>query len=309
MSRSESTARTASRGAVVVAGEGADRKLDRKSAHIAVPRVEVGEVAQVACPASPCRADLLADRGDASARPLRQHGVDQRAAVGEMPVEAALGDGERLGQRLDPHRFDAAIGQRSSAASIQAAASSRPGDFCGAVCLAPRAMRSWRAYQSLTMLFLYHTVPYVKHTLAYGVKHDDPTNEAFKPRDPDWEARVRESFARQALYDADRRRDRVACAGPLHALRCARGPNLCQQRGFLHGGVTTALADTAAGFAAYSLMPEGSSPLTVELKINLMSPAVGRAFRRQAARSLRSGRTLTIVEVDVERGSAGRNRN
>ena len=58
-------------------------------------------------------------------------------------------------------------------------------------------------------------------------------------------------------------------------------------------------ASAAAGFAAYSLMPPNSAPLTVELKINLMSPAVGETFIAEA-RVLRSGKTLTIVEVDVK---------
>ena len=75
-------------------------------------------------------------------------------------------------------------------------------------------------------------------------------------------------------------------------------PELTQQRGFLHGGVTAALADTAAGFAAYSLMPAGSSPLTVEFKINLIAPAAGERFIA-SANVVRSGRTLTIVETDV----------
>lgn len=81
-------------------------------------------------------------------------------------------------------------------------------------------------------------------------------------------------------------------------------PELTQQRGFLHGGVTAALADTAAGFAAYSLMPAGSSPLTVEFKINLMAPAVGERFLA-TGQVVRSGRTLTIVEVDVAAETKG----
>ncbi len=75
--------------------------------------------------------------------------------------------------------------------------------------------------------------------------------------------------------------------------------DLCQQRGFLRGGVTTALADTAAG--ARRLFADAARtrrPLTVELKINLMSPAVGYRFVA-SGRVLRPGRTLTIVEVDV----------
>lgn len=126
---------------------------------------------------------------------------------------------------------------------------------------------------------------------------------AFKPRNPDWESCVRDSFARQPFM--------TLVGGEIVALspgRCDVALNarhdLCQQRGFLHGGVTTALADTAAGFAAYSLMPPNSAPLTVELKINLISPAVGYRFVA-SGRVLRPGRTLTIVEVDVNADSKG----
>jgi uncharacterized protein (TIGR00369 family) len=121
--------------------------------------------------------------------------------------------------------------------------------------------------------------------------------QTFIPRNPEWEARVRESFARQGFM--------TLIGGQIASLepgRCklalAMRADLGQQRGFLHGGVTTALADTAAGFAAYSLMPPDSAPLTVEMKVNLMSPAVGERFVAEAT-VLRPGRTLTVVEVDV----------
>ena len=125
----------------------------------------------------------------------------------------------------------------------------------------------------------------------------------FKPRNPNWEQHVRESFARQSFMNLIGGEIASLAPGACAVALKAR-PDLCQQRGFLHGGVTTALADTAAGFSAYSLMPEGSAPLTVELKINLMSPAIGDRFVAKG-RVLRSGRTLTIVEVDVdaERGA------
>jgi uncharacterized protein (TIGR00369 family) len=121
--------------------------------------------------------------------------------------------------------------------------------------------------------------------------------QAFTPRNPQWEARVRESFARQAFMTLiGGEIDELKPGNCRLALKARR--DLCQQRGFLHGGVTTALADTAAGFAAYSLMPQNSAPLTVEMKINLMSPAVGERFVAEG-RVLRPGKTLTIVEVDV----------
>ena len=126
---------------------------------------------------------------------------------------------------------------------------------------------------------------------------------AFKPRDPDWERRCRDSFARQqymTLIGAEI----VAVAPGQCAVAVRMKPELTQQRGFLHGGVTAALADTAAGFAAYSLMPAGSSPLTVEFKINLIAPAAGERFIA-SANVVRSGRTLTIVETDVSAETNG----
>jgi uncharacterized protein (TIGR00369 family) len=120
---------------------------------------------------------------------------------------------------------------------------------------------------------------------------------AFKPRDPDWERRCRDSFARQQ-YMTLIGGEIVAVAPGRCTVAVRMKPELTQQRGFLHGGVTAALADTAAGFAAYSLMPAGSSPLTVEFKINLIAPAAGERFVA-SANVVRSGRTLTIVETDV----------
>ena len=121
--------------------------------------------------------------------------------------------------------------------------------------------------------------------------------------DANWEANVRASFARQGfmrLIGAQ-----IIGLAPGHCtLALSARPELCQQRGFLHGGVTAAVADTAAGYAAYSLMPAGSSPLTVEFKINLMAPASGDRFIA-SAKVVRAGRTLTVVEADVTAEAGG----
>lgn len=125
-----------------------------------------------------------------------------------------------------------------------------------------------------------------------------------QPRDPDWERVVRESFARQAYMGligahlAELHPGRVNVELPFR-------DDLCQQRGFLHGGVVTAIADSAAGYAAFTLMPAGSSPLTVELKINLLAPAVGERFLA-TAHVVRSGKTLSVVEADVFAEAQGR---
>ena len=65
-------------------------------------------------------------------------------------------------------------------------------------------------------------------------------------------------------------------------LRPARA-ELTQQKGFVHGGIVGMIADTACGYAAYSLMPAGASLVTVEYKINMLAP--GRGERLLACRS------------------------
>jgi uncharacterized protein (TIGR00369 family) len=77
-----------------------------------------------------------------------------------------------------------------------------------------------------------------------------------------------------------------------------RRPDLLQQHGFIHGGAVASLADTACGYAAFTLFPAGATILTVELKINYLSGADGDALVARAAVK-RSGRTLTVVAADL----------
>jgi uncharacterized protein (TIGR00369 family) len=74
--------------------------------------------------------------------------------------------------------------------------------------------------------------------------------------------------------------------------------DLTQQDGFLHAGVITTVADSAAGYAAYTLMPAGSRVLSVEFKVNLLRPARGELFVARAE-VIKPGRTLTVVRADV----------
>lgn len=73
---------------------------------------------------------------------------------------------------------------------------------------------------------------------------------------------------------------------------------LTQQHGFFHAGVAATLADNAAGYAGYSVMPEGSTVLTTEFKINLLAPARGEVMRARAE-VIKPGRTLVIVRSEV----------
>ena len=75
-------------------------------------------------------------------------------------------------------------------------------------------------------------------------------------------------------------------------------PAISQQHGFVHAGAVTAIADSAAGYAALSLMPEGRGVLSVEYKINLLAPAIGdRIVARGSV--VRAGRTLTVAQANV----------
>ena len=72
-------------------------------------------------------------------------------------------------------------------------------------------------------------------------------------------------------------------------------PGLTQQHGFIHAGMLSAALDSACGYAAYSLMPEGAGVLTIEFKINLLAPAKGQRFRCEG-RVLKPGRTIVVAE-------------
>src|SRR5258706_7471805 len=74
--------------------------------------------------------------------------------------------------------------------------------------------------------------------------------------------------------------------------------DLAQQHGYLHAGIVTTIADSACGYAAFSLMPAGSEVLSVEFKVSLPRPARGEKFVARAE-VIKAGRTLTVVRADV----------
>ena len=122
-------------------------------------------------------------------------------------------------------------------------------------------------------------------------------SEPMKPRDPDWEVKVRDSFARQSLMQTIGAKIAALAPGTCEIELCYRR-DLCQQHGFLHAGITTTIADSAAGYAAFSLMPPGASVLTVEFKINFMAPAKGERFLARGS-VVKPGRALIVVETEV----------
>lgn len=116
----------------------------------------------------------------------------------------------------------------------------------------------------------------------------------FQIQDPDYETRVRKTFAGQAA---------LATLGIILAriepgtleLQMPYDAKFSQQNGFLHGGVVSAGLDTACGLASYTLMPAHADILTVEFKINLLAPAKGQTFRF-VGNVVKPGRTLVVSE-------------
>ncbi|MBV9209803.1 MAG: PaaI family thioesterase [Acidobacteria bacterium] len=119
----------------------------------------------------------------------------------------------------------------------------------------------------------------------------------YEPQDMEFESRVRESFARQEvmrLIGAGLSRVEPGAVDITLPFRS----DLTQQNGFIHAGIVTTIADSACGYAAYTLMPAGASVLSVEFKVNLLRPAAGEVFIAEA-RVVKAGGTLTVTRADV----------
>ncbi len=128
----------------------------------------------------------------------------------------------------------------------------------------------------------------------------------FQPADPDFERRVRNSFARQGIMSHIGAE--MIEVGPGHCeIRLPYGEHVSQQHGFFHGGIVATIADSAAGYAGFSLMPAGAGVLTVEFKINLVAPADGELLIARGS-VVRPGRTLTVsrAEVSAEKNGSSR---
>lgn len=119
----------------------------------------------------------------------------------------------------------------------------------------------------------------------------------FAPKDKDFATKVKDSFARQKFM------------GLVNATLFKIEPGFCeihipydisltQQHSFFHAGIVGTIADNSAGYAAFSLMDKDSSILTVEFKLNLISPADGELLIGRS-HVLKNGRTLTICRSDV----------
>jgi len=128
----------------------------------------------------------------------------------------------------------------------------------------------------------------------------------FEPRDPDFETRVRVSFARQKFMDLIGAKVVSVAPGVVELalpVRC----ELEQQHGFVHAGAAWSIADSSAGYAAQSLMAADDGVLTVEFKINLLAPAEGEMLIARG-RVERAGKRITVARSDVFAVSGGEER-
>jgi len=118
-----------------------------------------------------------------------------------------------------------------------------------------------------------------------------------QPRNPSFAEEIKQSFAKQtimSLIGAELSRVEPGIVEITLPYRA----DLAQHHGFLHAGVVTTIADSACGYAAYSLMPPKSEVLSVEFKVNLLRPAKGEVFLA-LAEVIKSGKTLTVARADV----------
>jgi len=118
-----------------------------------------------------------------------------------------------------------------------------------------------------------------------------------QPRNPSYVDEIKQSFARQTMMGFIGAQLSRVEPGIVEITLPYRA-DMAQQHGYLHAGVVTTIADTACGYAAYSLMPAGSEVLSVEFKVNLLRPAKGEMFTA-VAEVVKAGKTLTVVRADV----------
>ncbi|NNE98524.1 MAG: PaaI family thioesterase [Pyrinomonadaceae bacterium] len=119
----------------------------------------------------------------------------------------------------------------------------------------------------------------------------------FEPRDENFDGKVRESFALQEAMKT------IGCS--IDSLEAGKieihfpfNKALTQQHGFIHAGILSTVMDSACGYAAFSLMPADAAVLSIEFKVNLLSPAKGDAFR-VVANVIRLGKTITVCAAET----------
>lgn len=114
---------------------------------------------------------------------------------------------------------------------------------------------------------------------------------------PATQQRIQASFDRQGLMALLGARLSHIGQGTVRIVLPSR-PEIRQQHGYIHAGATSAIADSAGGYAALSLLPLDAEILTVEYKVNLLAPAVGD-YLEAVGSVVKAGRTLTVCRLEV----------
>lgn len=117
---------------------------------------------------------------------------------------------------------------------------------------------------------------------------------SFASKDPDFDRRVRTSFANQPAMETIGTRIESVEPGKV-VIAMDHNESLTQQHGFIHAGIISTALDSACGYAGLTLMPPGAAVLTVEFKTNLLAPAKGESYRMKG-QVIKPGRTLMVVE-------------
>jgi len=120
---------------------------------------------------------------------------------------------------------------------------------------------------------------------------------------PEIEAKIRASFARQTMMQT-LGAELLELGEGTAFISAPILPGSLQQQGAAHAALTFAIGDSAAGYAALTLFDPEDEIVTVEMKINLLRPALGdRLFSE--GRVVRAGRRLTVVQAEVFAEVAG----
>ena len=118
------------------------------------------------------------------------------------------------------------------------------------------------------------------------------------------EKRVKDSFARQIVMATIGATITRVKQGEV-TIELPFRSDLTQQHGFLHAGIVTMIVDTACGYAALTLMPASAAVLSVEFKVNFLSPADGEKLIARG-RVIKPGRTLTVCSGEVHAKKDGK---
>lgn len=128
----------------------------------------------------------------------------------------------------------------------------------------------------------------------------------FQAPDPDFESRVRSSFDRQQVMHTIGASLTLVEAGVVE-IELPYNVSLTQQHGFIHAGIVASLLDSACGYAAFSLMPADAAVLSIEFKVNLLSPAKGELIKARAEVK-RAGHNVTVCTADAYAVEANRSK-